>query len=203
MNAKFAEMTDLMFDLDGSSLPTAHPFVLWAALIRHAPQLAENKLIGVLPLRGATIGESLFLTKRSKLALRLPATLSDSIATRLTGQALDFEDSVLHLGSAKTRSIQPFPTIHAQHVTGNNDEVQFIANIHAQLDVMGIKGGIICGKRRVLQGNQQSIHGYSLVIHDLKPDASLRLQYSGLGENRQYGCGIFVPYKVITGLGDN
>jgi len=38
------------------------------------------------------------------------------------------------------------------------------------------------------------------VIHDLKPEASLRLQYTGLGSDRRYGCGVFVPYKVITGL---
>jgi hypothetical protein len=40
-------------------------------------------------------------------------------------------------------------------------------------------------------------------VHDLKSDASLKLQYAGLGESRQYGCGIFVPYKAITGLNDD
>jgi len=38
------------------------------------------------------------------------------------------------------------------------------------------------------------------VIHNLKPEDSLRLQYTGLGSDRQYGCGIFVPYKVISDL---
>jgi len=26
------------------------------------------------------------------------------------------------------------------------------------------------------------------------------LLYAGLGSHRKYGCGVFVPYKVISGL---
>ena len=62
---------------------------------------------------------------------------------------------------------------------------------------------MICGKRLSVSGSQRSIDGYSLVLHDLKPEASLHLQYAGLGEDRQFGCGIFVPYKVITGLSED
>jgi hypothetical protein len=61
---------------------------------------------------------------------------------------------------------------------------------------------LICGKRRDINDDQQSIHGYSLVVHDLTPEASLRLQFVGLGEGRQFGCGIFVPSKVISGLSE-
>ena len=46
----------------------------------------------------------------------------------------------------------------------------------------------------------RAVQGYSLVIHDLKPEESLRLQGAGLGNNRFLGCGVFMPYKVISGL---
>ncbi len=203
MNNVVIEMIDVVFDLNGETLPVAYPFALWTALTRHAPQLKETQSVGILPIRGTTIGESLIVTKRAKLTLRLPTALATTIAERLTNQQLDLEGNSLHLGEGQTRPIHPYPTIHAHHVTGNNDEVQFVETINAQLSAMNIKGGIICGKRHTLNGEQQSIHGYSLVIHDLKPDASLQLQYTGLGENRQFGCGIFVPYKVITGLNDD
>jgi CRISPR-associated protein Cas6 len=72
--------------------------------------------------------------------------------------------------------------------------------INTQLGKMQIKGNLICGKRHSINSDHQSIQGYSLVIHDLTPSASLKLQFSGLGESRQFGCGIFVPYKVISGL---
>jgi CRISPR-associated protein Cas6 len=193
-------MIDMMFDLGGGILPTAYPFALWEALVCHVPQLAEEKLVGVLPLRAAENNEGMLLPKRAKLVLRLPMALA-AHAAALSGQQLDVAESTLQLGKGKLRPIQPYPTIHAQLVTGATDEVLFLDGINTQLNKMGIAARLICGKRRILTGAQQSIHGYSLVIHDLKPEASLQLQYAGLGEGRQFGCGIFVPYKVISGLG--
>ena len=197
----------MVFDLESGILPTDYPFALWEALIRHVPQLAEEKLVGVLPLRTTENNEGMLLPKRAKLVLRLPMALA-AHAAALSGQRLDMAESTLRSGAAwllpgksKLRQIQPYPTLHAQLVTGVADEMLFLDGINTQLSQMGIAAGLICGKRRVLAGARQSIHGYSLVIHDLKPEASLQLQYAGLGEGRQFGCGIFVPYKVISGLG--
>lgn len=191
-----------MFDLDGGTLPTAYPFALWAALLRQVPELAEEKFVGVLPLRGSVHNERLLLSKRAKLVMRLPTTLADHTATRLTAQSLDIAGNTLRLGAAKIRPILPYPTIHAHLVTGISDEVLFVEHINTQLGEMKIKGKLICGKRSAINNDQQSIQGYSLVVHDLKPEASLHLQFVGLGENRQFGCGIFVPYKVISGLSE-
>lgn len=200
-------MIDLVFDLSGGTLPAAYPFTLWAEIVRHAPQLAEEKLVGVLPLRTAESNEGLLLPKRAKLVLRLPATLAGHAAACLSGQQLNVTVNIkqpgegsLLLGKSKPHQIHPYPTIHAQLVTGASDEEIFTNFIYSQLSEMGIAGKLICGKRRTLAGSQQTIHGYSLVIHDLKAEASLQLQYTGLGEERRFGCGIFVPHKVISGL---
>ena len=196
------EMIDIVFDLDGGTLPTAYPFALWAALIHRVPRLAEEKLVGILPLRGTGNNEGLLLPKRAKLVMRLPITLSEHTAAHMTGQQLDIGGHSIRIGAAKTRPIHPYPTIHAQLVAGISDEVLFVENINAQLDEMRIKGKLICGKRRAINDDQQSMQGYSLVVHDLKPEASLQLQFVGLGEGRQFGCGVFVPYKVISGLSE-
>ena len=203
MTDKTPEMVDIVFDLDGGTIPAAYPFALWAALTRHVPQLAEEKSVGVLQLRGTGNSEGLLLPKRAKLAMRLPTTLADLAAARLTGQPLDITGCTIRLGAAKTRPIHPHPTIHAHLVTGANDEVLFVEHINALLGEMKIKGKLICGKRRAISDDHQSIHGYSLVVHDLRPEASLHLQFVGLGESRQFGCGIFVPSKVISGLGED
>lgn len=202
-NDAISEMIDMVFDVEGSTLPATYPFVLWPALTHHAPQLAKEKLIGVLPLRSSVNHQGMVLSKRAKLTLRLPVTLVDSVSTSLTGQLLDMNGSSIRLGAAKTRPIHPFPTIHAQMVAGTTDEVQFIDDINMQLKTLGVSGNLICGKRHSITSEQQHIHGFSLVIHDLKPDASLKLQYAGLGGSRQFGCGIFIPYKVISGLSDD
>lgn len=207
MANEIPEMIDLVFDLGGGTLPAAYPFALWAEIVRHAPQLAEEKLVGILPLRTAESNEGLLLPKRAKLVLRLPATLAGHAEACLSGQQLNVtvnskqpgEGSLL-LGKSKLHPIHPCPTIHAQLVTGASDEEIFTNSINSQLSEMGIAGNLICGKRRTLAGDQQTIHGYSLVIHDLKPEASLQLQYSGLGEERRFGCGIFIHHKAISGL---
>ncbi|OFZ69006.1 MAG: type I-MYXAN CRISPR-associated protein Cas6/Cmx6 [Betaproteobacteria bacterium RBG_16_56_24] len=197
------EMIDMLFDLDGGTLPAAYPFALWAALIRCVPQLAEEKSVGVLPLRGIGNNEELLLPKRAKLAMRLPATLANHVASHLTGQQLDITGNTVRLGAAKARPIQPYPTIHAQLVTGASDEVLFMEDINKQMGALGVTGKLICGKRLAINGGQKSIQGYSLVLHDLRAEASLQLQYLGLGEDRQFGCGIFIPYKVISGLSED
>ena len=200
-------MIDLVFELDGGTLPAAYPFALWEALINHVPQLAEERFAGVLPLRAAENDAGMLLPKRAKLVLRLPMALA-SRAAALSGQQLGLAqiplrsgEYSLRLGKSKLRPIQPYPTLHARLVTGATDELMFMEDIKTQLSGMAIAAGLICGKRHTLSGARQTIHGYSLVIHDLKPEASLQLQYAGLGEFRQFGCGIFLPYKTISGLG--
>ncbi len=193
----------MVFDLDGGMLPAAYPFALWGALIYRVPQLAEEESIGVLPLRGTGNKEGLLLPRRAKMVMRLPTTLADYAAARLAGQQFDIAGRTVRLGTAKTRPIHPFPTIHSHLVTGTSDEVLFVEHINAQLGEMRIKGKLICGKSRTISDDSQSVQGYSLVVHDLRPEASLHLQFVGLGAGRQFGCGIFVPSKVISGLGED
>ena len=196
-------MVDLMFDLAGGTLPSAYPFALWAALLRHAPQLEGEKSVGVLPLRGTTNKEGLMLSRRAKLVMRLPATSAANASSRLIDQQLDLDGNIIRLGSAKIRQIQPYPTIHAQLVTGGSDEVLFTEDIKRQMGELDITGKLICGKRHGINCGPKSILGYSLVLHDLNAEASLQLQYLGLGDERRFGCGIFVPYKVISGLSED
>lgn len=197
-----AEMIDLTFDISGDMPGANHPFALWTALIALAPALADSERAAVLPLRLPEHTTDT-LPRRTKLILRIPASLSEALPPTLSGQRLDVDGVLLQLGAAKLRAITPYPTLHAQQVASSEDEVSFMAGVRAQLDEMRIACNLICGMRRSIGDGSLSIHGFSLVVHDLKQDASLQLQYAGLGEARRYGCGIFVPYKVITGLNDD
>ncbi|OGT01723.1 MAG: type I-MYXAN CRISPR-associated protein Cas6/Cmx6 [Gallionellales bacterium RIFCSPLOWO2_12_FULL_59_22] len=193
-------MIDMAFEASGESLPPAYPFALWAELTRHVPQLEGDDSVGVLPLRTAESGADMLLPRRAKLVLRLPHTLMRPAAA-LSGTNLDISGSALHLGAGQPRQMQPHPTLHAQLVTGAEDEVEFLEEMRASLSAMGIQAGLICGKHKTLADAGRSLAGFSLVVHDLKPEASLSLQSEGLGEGRHFGCGIFLPYKVISGLG--
>ena len=193
-------MIDVVFEISGGTLPAAYPYELWSELARLVPQLAEDTNIGVIPLRVAESKEGMLLPKRAKLVLRLPHALAD-VVSGLAQQQMRVAGSAVQLGACKTREIQHYPTLHAQMVTGSEDEIAFMAEVDSALSAMGVDAKLICGQRRTLAGGERTISGYSLVLHDLKPEGSLRVQYTGLGEERRFGCGIFVPYKVISGLG--
>jgi CRISPR-associated protein Cas6 len=197
------DMIDLMFELQGETLPVAYRSALWDALLDQLPWLAEEKSVGILPLQSTINSQGILLAKRSRLVMRIPSTIAEAVISGLTGKHLDIAGSALRLGKAKTRQIQPYPTIHAHLVTGSSDEVLFVDEIRKQMEDLGVAGKLICGKRVTVDNGQRSIQGYSLVLHDLKPEASLVLQYAGLGVDRQFGCGIFIPYKVITGLSED
>lgn len=199
MSHTATNIIDLVFDLEGEMLTEDYPFELWTMLCQHVPALSAPLNVGVLPLRSNEVSVTASLPKRAKLVLRIPADLTDTAAT-LSGRKLTVSGNELKLGAWKHRAIKYYPTLHAQLVTGDNDELNFINEINQQFARMGISGKIICGKRHSLTGPDRQINGYSLVLHDLTPEASMKLQYHGLGESRQFGCGIFVPYKVISSL---
>ena len=194
-----AAMIDVVFDISGGTLPVAYPYSLWDELVRLVPRLGEDEYVGVIPLRTAASNEGMLIPKRAKMVLRLPHALADA-ASDLAQKQLQVAGSVIQLGSCKKRPIQHYPTLHAHLVTGADDELEFVEEVESALAAMGVAAKLICGQRHMLTNGEQTIRGYSLVLHDLSPEDSLRVQFSGLGRERRLGCGIFVPYKVISGL---
>ncbi len=194
-----AEMIDVAFEIGGDTLPASYPFELWDELTRLLPVLGEHEQVGVIPLRMAQSNEGMLLPKRAKLVLRLPKELA-AAAAALEQQRLSVAGCVLLLGSSKLRAIQHYPTLHAQLVTGAEDEISFMAEVESALAAMGVRANLICGRFRTLTDSERSVSGYSLVLHDLAAEGSLRVQYAGLGKERQFGCGIFEPHKVISSL---
>jgi CRISPR-associated protein Cas6 len=190
---------EISFDLHGESIPADYPHRLWEALLLIAPALAESEDVGVIPLRGPNNSGELLLPKRSKLVLRLPLSLQD-VAMTLSEQSLQIGSDTLQLGKGKAREIQPYSTLHAHLVAGPSDEIEFMAMVDAALAALEVRGKLICGRHHSLNSDQQDISGFSLVMHDLTPEDSLRIQYAGMGSGRNLGCGIFVPHKVISGL---
>lgn len=194
-----SEMTDIAFTLSGSELAADHALQLWREVVRILPWLEAEAGAGILPLRAPGSSGPLILSRRSRMLMRVPAERVQETLT-LSGQTLDIGGQPLTLGEGKERPLQPAPTLHAQLVASEDEETQFMERMAAELEALGVSGKLICGKRLTLGGPEGTLTGYSLVVHALKPDASLRLQYAGVGGARGAGCGIFIPYKVIANL---
>ena len=199
MNNDAEAVTEVVYDLKGGSLPGEYTFALWQELVRALPWLEAEELAGLLPLRGARSGGAILLPQRAKLVLRLPQRLVPQ-AQQLSGQTLNVEGHDLQVGAVRQRSLLAHPTLHAHLVASASGEDEFLAEVEERLRELDIPCKWICGKRVELQGEEGAISGYSLVVHELRPEGSLRLQQIGLGAERRYGCGLFVPYKEISNL---
>lgn len=193
------DMTDVAFGLTGELVPQGYAFALWQEVARCLPWLAGDEFAGIIPLRTAVSGDKLLLPQRAKLVLRLAVELAPQ-AKSLSGQELDVGGNALRVGGAVERPLTPHPTLHAQLVEGAGEEEAFLAEISDRLREMEIACKLVCGKRQAIADATRRIAGYSLVLHDLKPEGSLHIQRAGLGGSRHFGCGIFVPHKNISGL---
>lgn len=196
------DVVDLIFALRGRAIALDYADRLWEGLCGWLPWLGQLELVGVHPLAGVSPGDSeLYLTRRARLALRLPVGCENA-ASALTGSRLDLGGEV-EVGALTQRSLTPAKALYSSFVTmGESDEQGFMVACRDALAAAGIAGHLICGKARRAAGPRGEWHGFSLMLHGLTERDSLRLQRDGLGDERQRGCGIFVPHKAIAAVED-
>lgn len=192
---------DMVFSISGSSIPRDHGLMLWRELRICLPWLDDEAHAAIHAVRGATANDdTLLLTKRANLVLRLPESrVAD--AQNLTGQQLNLDGCMLQIGDARKRPLLAYATLYSHLVsTGSEDEADFLTDVAAQLERINVACKFMCGKRRTLQAEQAAICGYSLMLYDLTPELSILLQQIGLGGHRKLGCGIFIPHKSIAAV---
>lgn len=194
------EIVDLVFDLRGEAVALDYADKLLQALLSRLPWLADQPSVGIHPLTGVSPGDrELYFTRRARLGLRLPKERCDS-ARVLTGAQLDLGGTV-EVGDATMRNLGPFKTLYSSFVTvGMSAEDEFLAACGEQLKTWGIVAELVCGKARRGTGIHGEWRGFSLMLHGLSPDDSLRVQQEGIGFERKRGCGIFVPHKSIVAV---
>jgi CRISPR-associated protein Cas6 len=86
-------------------------------------------------------------------------------------------------------------------ITGTPDEGKFQRDVSAELQVAGVGCKVIIGRMRRAQAQGAEIVGFSVMLHELSAEHSLRMQASGLGAGRKFGCGLFVPHKSAAAVG--
>lgn len=195
-------MIDLQFDLVGTTVPADNAQLLADALLRLLPWLADDNAAGIQHLKGAETNRGdpvININRRAKLFMRVPQRRVDEMQA-IVGQTLHLAGHPLQIGSFKTRAFSPFSNIYAHFVdTGSATEEQFVQDVMRELDGhFELRCGFICGRPHILQSASGPLHGYSLMLHDVPPHKSLRLQDEGMGRNRLLGCGIFIPHKSIA-----
>ncbi len=197
-----ADLVEAVFHLMGRALPRDYAQPLQHALAAALPWLCRDAGVGILPLRLVPGSDTLaLLSQRTRLILRVHANRMDALQA-LNGQVLEVAGHHLALGAVHLRTLQPHATLYAHRVAASSvDEVGFMQQVNDELARMAIAGERVCGKCQRLRLAEQDIPTFSLLVHGLAADQSLRLQQQGVGAHRLLGCGIFVPHKSAAAVG--
>lgn len=190
-------MVDVIFPLQGQTLPRDHRRALAQALERLVPRLSEAGRSGVHRINVvAGDGDTALLSQRARLTLRVPREVVAELAP-LRGALLDVAGCELQIGASEVvRELLPHTTLYAHLVTtADEDELDFMGSIERELDALGVPCRPICGRRQVIDDDGTRVTGYSLMLDGLSPAGSLRVLEAGLGQRRSLGCGMFVPHK--------
>lgn len=204
------DIVDLQFSIECRELPVDHAHDLSTALHAALPWLADDDRVGIhqihvaasqngweRPLPGS--GQLLVLSRRTKLTLRVPLNRLQAVQA-LTGSSLDVGGYPMKIGASKTRPLSRLGTIFSRYVASaeDDDEEDFLERMAVELASMRIRiKKALCGMPHVVETPGGGLRTRSLLLADLKPDQSIRLQREGLGSHRKLGCGIFIPHKGI------
>lgn len=204
------DVVDLAYRIGCPTIPLDHAHSLSSALLKILPWLAEEEHAGVHLIHGAASGngwfrpedtenELLHLSRRTRMRLRIPRNRLED-AQALTGQTLDIEGHPLEVGKSDVFLLSCQPTLFSRYVITREDldETQFLEEAARQLKLLAIPGRkMLGGIAHTMNFPDGPVFSRSLMVADLEPEQSIRLQQVGLGEGRTIGCGLFLAHKGI------
>jgi len=207
---------ELSFPVRGTPLPADNGYIVYQAVARAVPWVGEQAQVGlaILPIQGNPHHGFLDLTSVSRLAFRLAAG-DVPMLSPLAGRCLVFGNVTLILGQPAQVDLRPTSSLASAFVVAegcrHSDEVQdWLVRQFRALDIGAVpelrlkrfkeqsvttaRYGTSCPYvRRFRQVGESSVVGWEVQVRGLTPEESLRLQETGIGPGRRYGCGVFVP----------
>jgi CRISPR-associated protein Cas6 len=205
------DVVDVLFAIDCRRLPVDHAYALSHAVKEALPWIGDEDGIGIHTVHMAGsqngwqrpehgTGQHLIVSRRTRLTIRVPRQRMDALRNQLQGITLDVAGCPLTVGESRVRPLSTETTLFSRFVVAppESTEDDFLAGVAADLRDMGIRiRKALCGKSTPLSTPAGSVHTRSLLLADLAPDESVRLQQRGLGPYRKMGCGIFIPHKGV------
>jgi CRISPR-associated protein Cas6 len=212
-------VVDVLFNIACRELPVDHIYHLSQAIRQALPGHDAHTGLGIHPIHLAgsqngwerpdeSLGQNLILSKRTKLVLRLRKEHQQDIINKLNNTKLDINGFELTIGKAKIKKLSKDSTIFSRSIVCNEqeteDEMQFLKRMQLELAGMGIViKKALCGKTSQFKTPEGPVLTRSLMLADLSPENSVKLQQSGIGPMRDMGCGLFIPHKGIAAVGES
>ena len=202
------EVFDLVFKLRGSRLEIDHAYALAEAL----KSRLKTETIARIGVHGVHMADSangwnrpqqadteMPLSRRARLVIRLHRDDHDEVMS-ISEQSLRLGKQQLDIGTSSIRKLSSMGILYARAVRcdARQSEPDFLAQTAADLQHLDIKvARMICGRSGEVRSKAGTLFTRALLVADLKPEESVRLQQHGLGEERLLGCGLFVPHRGI------
>ncbi len=205
------DIFDLIFRLRGTRLDIDHAYALAQALREHLePDTCERIGVHGVRLPGSGNGwyppqdsaAELPLSRRARLVIRVHRDDREAV-TRITDRRLQIGHQAVEVGDSSIRLLSSLGTVYSRAVACDpaQTEDEFMHQVAGELKAMDIDvSKMICGKTGQIRIGDQQIHTRALLVADLEPEESVRLQQRGIGDDHLLGCGLFVPHKGIAAV---
>ena len=203
---------DCVFRIEGRQIPADHAWALSRELQKILPWLAAEPQAGIHLIHGAQSSHGwqrpeddgiMELSGRTRLVIRIPTSRIDD-ATKLTGSRLDLAGYPLLVHGFRSRPLTHLSTVLAHYVrlsSANETEDAFLDASAEALAALSIRPKkMICGRLRYLTMPDSRVPTRSLLLAELSRHDSITIQTQGIGVDRLFGCGIFVPSKSISAV---
>jgi CRISPR-associated protein Cas6 len=201
---------EIQFSLQGKTLPADHGYALYSALkqtVLEGGDLPPDVLLCSVPGIPDRDG-MIYLNRFSRMRLRCP---SEQVREwyRLQNTVLDVKGHLIRLIQPRLTLPQPSDTLKSRLVTFKLEAIDhqdvplyFLESCKKALERMEIQAQASIDSneygdlaRRALRIKQKHVIGYGVVVEGLKDEDSLKLQCTGLGGRKHFGCGWFYPPK--------
>lgn len=201
---------DVVFRVSGPCIYIDHLYWLYSALSQSIPDLhTETSPIRFGPIEGMAVSDGrLRLDRESLLRIRAPEDWLFRIHA-LAGESFRLGDATIKLSTPRIFPLTPASSLFSRLVTFKNADnpERFLQMAQYRLNQMNITckltiphhlDGERAGqpKRRVIRIKGATVPGYPLMLWELSPGSSLKIQVLGLGGRTRFGCGFFQPMTL-------
>lgn len=208
-DSELQSFVDVSFPLRGRVAPRDHGYLLYAAICRVLPQAHEGNWLAVHPLSGRLADQLLVLSPRPFLTLRV-AGKDITRVLPLAGSLLRIGEHELAVGTPIVFSVKPARDLVSRQVVirvtqtprkadGSLDKEALarshLLEIQRQLHALRVSAEVELGPPRQITVQSHRVLGFSVRLHGLSPEDSLRVQAVGVGGKRAMGCGVFGPIR--------
>jgi len=201
------DVVDALFSIRCSTLPVDHAWALAEAIREILPWFPDEPRSGLHIIHGADsgngwerpqgAGDLLYLSRRTRLELRLPQARVEDAAT-LSGRRLIIHGHEMEIGRHKTRRLAMTNILYSRYLVSEPEwsEDDFIEHTVTALRDLRLRfKKVLSGKTFQLATPEGPVQTRSLMVADLPYKDAVILQQQGIGPRRNMGCGLFIPQK--------